>query len=421
MNNYFDAKIETMSADQLRELQLKLLNTQLKQAGKAPAYRGLLPDSIPHIEDIQDIPFTTKEDLKNHFPYGFLAVPRTTIARFNASSGTTGIPTLAYFSEKDLDAMSQRAMMHLTMAGLKRGDIVQSMLGTGLFVGGWYHNNAAFHMGATVLPTGTGNTLRQIELLKQLKATFCFTTSGYAQYLLSRLTEADIEHIQLHTILIGAEPLPTTFYAFAKKHYHVELYGSYGMTECGGPVAHECCCHTGLHLAEHQFYVEIVDLKTGKPVKDGTFGELIITPLCQEAFPLIRYRTRDITRILPGTCPCGRTHRRIDTNIYRQDDMMIINGVNIFPSQIEACIYKSLPVATNYLIRVQETNGLKRLHIDIELPADMMANQPLQAQLEQDITLYLKAYITVTPTLHFVPIGTLPAVSGKALRLQKES
>ena len=420
MTEYWNFEMETMMPERIKVLQLQLLNQQLQRARHAPAYRGKLPDKIHSLDEVKNLPLTCKDDLRVNYPYGFLALPREQITRLNASSGTTGIPTLSFFSHADLNYIVDRSCRFMYMAGIRPGTVVQSMLGSGLFVGGWFHNEGVLKIGGSLLPVGPGNTVRQIQLLKQLSAEVCMTTSGYIQYLLSCLSPDDIQQIKLQKALIGAEPLPINFYSVAKKQYHVELYGSYGMTETGGPIACDCSYRYGLHLFEDQFYCEIVDPDTGEAVPDGEYGELVITPLQQEAMPLIRYRTRDITRFLLGSCPCGRQHKRIDFIIKRSDDMMIINGVNVYPSQIEECIYQSLPAATNWQIHVQEQDGLKKIRLDLELPDEWLHNPAYLDPLKQQMMSNLKASITVSPVLNFIPRGTLPEIQGKAKRVIKD-
>jgi len=414
MKEYENDVLERMPQEELHALQLKLFNRQLQRAGRAPAYHGKLPEKIMNLSEIKTLPLTTKEDLRKNFPYGFLAVEKEKILRFNASSGTTGIPTLAYFTQSDIEYLTQRGVCHLKMAHLNSQNILQSMIVDDLFVGGWFPHNAALKMGITLLPAGKGNTKRQIDLLKQLKADAAVATCGYIQYLLNQLSDEDMAQINLKTVLIGSEPVSRAFCEVAREKYGIEIYESYGLTESGGPLAQECDCHNGLHMPEDQVYMEIIDPQTCEVLPDGEYGELVITPLEQEAMPLIRYRTRDITRIIPDTCRCGRTHRLIEPITHRLDDMLIVNGVNIFPSQIEECLYQHLPVATNYLIHVVDNNGLKKLIIDVELPDTLLQNKD---ELEEVLLQTLKGYITVTPKLNFVAIGTLPEVVGKAKRV----
>lgn len=416
MSEYYNKKIECMTFETLKNMQLKLFNQQLKRAQHAKAYQGKLPDKITDLSQIKTLPFTTKDDLRKNFPNGFCAVPKEEIKRFSSSSGTTGIPTLVFFTQNDLDVLSDRAARQFYMVGLRKGDICQCLMGYGLFTGGFYHTNGVFKLG-TVLPTGSGNTQKQIFFLKELKAKFCFSTPGYLQYLLSQMSTADLEQINLKTALTGGEHTSPAFRQLAQEKYNIEIYESCGMSETGGPIAQECSYHQGMHVAEDQFYIEIINPDTGEVLPDGEYGELVITTLQQEAMPLIRYRTRDITRIIPGTCPCGRTHRRIAPITHRIDDMLIINGVNVFPSQIEECIYKHINSATNYLIHIKENKGLKKLLIDIELPDDLLNNA---TNLEKELITTLKSYITVTPMLNFVRVGTLPEIQGKAKRIIKD-
>ena len=419
MTEYYDKEIECIPQNQLKELQLKLFNQQLKRANRTSAYLGKLPNKVKELSEIEKLPFTTKDDLRQNFPYGFLAVSQDKIARFNASSGTTGIPTLAYFTKRDLQFLDQRSKLQSLIAGIKKGDIIQCMMGYGLFTGAWYHVRGIQDI-ATVIPTGACGTEKQMLLFKTLKPKIVFSTPGYLQYFLSQLADQDIKKMSLKTAIVGGEPVSQHFKEFAKEKYDVEIYDSYGLTETGGPFAFDCECHSGLHFFEDQFYVEIINPNTGEVLPDGECGELVVTPLQQEAMPLIRYRTRDITRIIPGQCPCDRTHRRIEPITHRIDDMMIINGVNVFPSQIEECIYKHLTTVTNYLIHITEKEGLKKLLIDIELPNDLLNNVEGLRGLEKELITTMKAYITVTPKLNFIPMGTLPEIQGKAKRVIKD-
>ena len=420
MTIYYDEKIECIPQNQLKELQLKLFNQQLDRAKRANAYEGKLPDKIANLSEIEELPFTTKEDLRKKSPYGFLAISQNKVARFNATSGTTGEPVIVCFSQKDIDYISDRAARNHFMAGVSSGDIVQTIPSGNLFVGGWYFNGGSFKIGASILQTGPGNTEKQISFLKRLKPQFCFSTAGYFLHLLQTLSDFDLKEIALKGAIIGAEPTSSEAKKIIKEKYEIDLYDIYGFTEVGGPFAQDCSYHAGLHIPEDYFYCEIINPETGEILPDGEYGELIVTPLQQEAMPLIRYRTRDITRIIPGKCPCGRTHRRIEAITHRIDDMMIINGVNVFPSQIEECIYKHISTATNYLIHVTEKEGLKKLVVDIELSDDLFNNLERIKKLEKELIATIRACITVTPKLNFVSKGTLPEIQGKAKRVAKD-
>ena len=419
MRKYYDETIECISLEKLKNLQLQLFNQQLQRANRTQAYRGKLLNKIDEFSEIKNMPFTTKDDLQQSFPYGFLAVPKEKIARFNSSSGTTGIPTLAYFTKSDLQFLDQRSRIQTFASGFKKDDVVQCMMGYGLFTGAWYHIRGIEDI-ATIIPIGTMGTQKQAFFFNALKPRLIFSTPGYLQYFFTKLSSSDLENMCCEIAVVGGEPISSELKKMLKRKYGVDVYDSYGLTETGGPFAYDCHFHNGLHLFEDQVYVEIVNPETGELVPDGEYGELVVTPLQQEAMPLIRYRTRDITRIIPGECPCGRTHRRIEPITHRIDDMMIINGVNVFPSQIEECIYKHISSTTNYLIHITEKEGLKKLLIDIELPNDLLNNAEKLKELEKELITTLKAYITVTPKLNFIPLGTLPEIQGKAKRVVKD-
>lgn len=420
MMEFWNKKIETLSRNEIEKLQLERINIQLNQAKKSNWYKDKLPDHIKSLAEIKGLVFTSKAELRKGFPYEFLAIPHNDILRLNASSGTTGIPTFMAFSKRDLDTVSDNEARNLFMAGLRPNMILQEMMGFGLFVAGWVVYHATQKIGATILPTGPGNTIRQIELLDKLGASFTYSTPSYLQHILSQIPPEILLRMKLKKAVTAGEPLSEQFQNQSLKTYGIEIFNSHGLTEFGGPIAGECIFHKGLHLLEDRFYVEIIDPDTGKSLPDGEYGELVVTPLQQEAMPLVRYRTRDITRIIPGECPCGRTHRRIEPVTHRIDDMMIINGVNVFPSQIEECIYKHISTATNYLIHITEKEGLKKLLIDIEIPNELLNNEIGLKKLESQLTQTLKSYITVTPKLNFIPMGTLPEIQGKAKRVVRD-
>ena len=405
MKKYYDKKYECMSLKDLKNLQLELFNKQLKRAQKAQAYKGKLPKKIASLDEIKNIPFTTKNDLKNNFPYGFLAIPESKIKRFSSSSGTTGVPTLVFFSKKDLDALTNRAARQFHMAGIKNGDICQCMMGYGLFTGGFYNAKGVVKV-ATISPTGAGNTGKQIFFMKNL---------------LSQMSTQDLKEINLKAAIVGGEKLSASFKKLVQTKYGIEIYEVYGMSEGGGPMAQECCEHNGMHIAEDHFYIEIIDPETGKTLPDGEYGELVFTSLINEAMPLIRYRTGDWTKIIPGKCKCGRTHKRLAPIERRIDDMLIINGVNVYPSQVEECIYNNLSAATNYLITIKEKNGLKKMSIDIELKNDLLKNAEVCENIKKKLLKELKCYITITPKLNFIQQNTLPEIQGKTKRIKIEN
>ncbi len=411
-------KIETLNEKELKKYQLEQINKILSAVKHTPYYAGKLPEYIDSFDTFAKIPFLTKKDLRDAFPYGLLSCPKEKLVRISASSGMTGIPTLSYCSEYDLNEYTKNEMLHLSHTGLCKNDIIQCMMGFNLFTGGWGCYHGSIGLGATVIPSGPGNTQRQIELLKQLKARYCFSTPGYLQHLLGNISDKDWEQMNLKIAMTGGEPLTKEFQKLAKEKYDIEIYNFYGMTEFSTHIASECNLHNGLHINENYFYAEIVDPETGDILPDGEYGELILTNLKREAMPLIRYKTRDITRIIPDKCICGRTSRRIEPISHRLDDMLIINGVNIYPSQIEECIFKCFSSVTNYLIKINTKNAIKKLNIDIEIPDDIINNENKINKLKEKLIKTLKSYITITPALNFVPKHTLPEIQGKTKRVK---
>lgn len=414
-------EIETLPISEIKSYQINKINTILSQVSNTPYYKGKLPKRVSSFADFEEIPFLTKNDLRNAFPYGLLSIPHKNLVRINASSGTTGIPTLSYCSKDDLRTFAENEVIHLSHAGIRANDIIQCMIGFNLFTAGWICYHGAIELGACVIPTGPGNTQRQINLLKQLKAEYTYSTPGYLQYLLESISEEDWKDIHLKKALTAGEVLTKEFQNLAKNKYNIEVYNFYGMTEFATEIASECYLHDGLHVNELYVYPEIIDPKTCKLLPDGEYGELVLTNLCREAMPLIRYRTNDYTRIIPEPCRCGRTHRRIEAISHRIDDMIIINGVNIYPSQIEECIYKNLYNATNYLIHVYENKGIKQVTIDIELKDSMLNDKENLVKFEMDLIKSLKSYITITPKLNFVPLNTFPEVTGKSKKVVFEN
>ena len=416
MNKYYDAEMECMPLEKIKELQLKLFNQQLTRANRTKAYQGKLPDKIESLEEVQNIPFTTKDDLKENCPYGLLGVPIDEIARTCATSGTTGIPILMFYSKSDLKNFAVSKARHYSCSGaLTKGKSIQCMMNLNLSVSNLCHL-ACEELGVNFIPAGTGNSIKQLDVLETLGTEFCFATPNYLMHLCD-LAKSEGRKISIKKAIVWGEPLRPLVRQKMLSDYGIEMFDNYGSTEMTGGVAAECSYHNGLHIEEDYYYVEIINPETEKPVPDGEYGELVITPLQQEAVPLIRYRTRDITRIIPESCPCGRTHRRIEPVTHRIDDMLLINGVNVFPSQIEECIYKYLSAGTNYLIHLRERDGLKKLFINIELPSDLLENKEAVNKLENDLTQSIISRIIVTPKLEFIPQGSLPEISGKVKRV----
>ena len=410
-------EIETLSREKISENQLSKINDILEHVQNTPYYQGKLPQKINSFADFEKIPFLSKTDLREAFPYGLRSCDGEEIVRINASSGTTGIPTLSYQTKSDLGIFSKNEALHFSHAGLSSKDIMQCMIGFNLFTAGWGCYHGAIELGAAIIPSGPGNTQRQIDLLKQLKSKYCFSTPGYLQHLLQTITPKDWEEIELKIAMTGGEPLTKEFQKLAKEKYNIEVYNFYGLTEFATHIASECYLHNGLHINEDCFYAEIVDPETGELVPDGEYGELVLTNLKRKAMPLVRYRTRDITRFIPEPCPCGRTHKKIEAISHRIDDMLIINGVNVFPSQIEECLYKHLDSATNYLIHIDNQKAIKKLSVDIEVSRDLLEDEDALKKLKKELVKTLKSYITINPKINFLPAGSLAEIQGKAQRI----
>lgn len=419
MTNYYDEKTECMSSDELHEIQLKLFNQQLKRANRAEFYRGKLPKKITTLSEIQNIPFTTKDDLKNNAPYGFLAIPVQKVARTCATSGTTGKPILIFYSKSDLKHFAVSKARHYTCSGMETGKSIQCMMNLNLSVSNLCHL-ACEEVSANYIPAGTGNSIKQLDVLETLGTEVCFATPNYLMHL-CELARKEGRKIPLKKAIVWGEPLSPLVREKLLSDYGIEMFDNYGSTEMTGGVAAECSYHNGLHLEEDYYYAEIINPETGKNIPDGEYGELVLTPLHHEAMPFIRYRTRDVTRIIPSPCPCGRTHRRIEPIMHRIDDMLFINGANVFPSQIEECIFNYTSTATNYLIHVTEKDDMKKLLIEIELSQEILCNKEAVNKLEEALIQSLRSRINVLPKLRFIPQGTLPEIDGKAKRVIKEN
>ena len=414
MSNYYDEKIECMSHEELKKIQLELFNRQLQRANNAKAYKGKIPAKIEDFSEIQSIPFTTKEDLKENSPYGFLAVPFEKVVRTCATTGTTGTPILIFYTKEDLRNFAVSKARHYSICGLGKGDSIQCMMNLNLSVTNLCHL-ACEEIGANFIPAGAGNSIKQLDTLETLETEYCFSTPNYLMHLCD-LAQKEGRKLTLKKALVWGEPCNELVKSRILNEFKIEMFDNYGSTEMAGGVAAECSYHNGLHLEEDYYYVEIIDPQTQKPVPDGEYGEMVITPLHHEAMPFIRYRTRDITRIIPEPCPCGRTHRRIEPVTHRIDDMLLINGANVFPSQIEECIYKHLSTATNYLIHVTQKDDLKKLVIDVELAQELLNNPEEVEKLEKTLIDTVQARISVSPIFRFLHQGSLPEAEGQKVK-----
>ncbi len=424
-----DRPVETASRETIEAIQLEGLKRQVDHALKTPFYRERLEgagirssDDIETLADIRKIPFTAKGDLREAYPFGLLAVPRKDVVRVHASSGTTGTPTVIYLTQKDLDLASDTMARCLTAAGGTSDDVVQNMMTYGLFTGGLCFHYGAELLGAMVIPTSSGNTIRQLKFMQDFGTTMIHATPSYLLHLHKAIEEGGIDRndIRLRMAVTGAEPHSEELRRKIEEKLGIEVYNCYGMSELNGPgVAFECVFREGMHAWEDRYILEILDPETFEPVREGEVGELVVTILCRDAMPLLRYRTRDLTRFIPGPCKCGRTHRRLARFTGRTDDMLIINGVNVFPSQIEEVLLRTKGVGANWFIIVEKDGVLDRLTVQVEITAELFADDARVINaLRERLRDELAALITIKPAVEIKQPGSLPISEGKAKRVE---
>ncbi|RKX93829.1 MAG: phenylacetate--CoA ligase, partial [Spirochaetes bacterium] len=379
---------------------------------------------LKSLKDIQKIPFTTKEDLRAAYPYGLLAVDRDEVVRMHASSGTTGIPTVIYQSQHDLDRWTELTARSLVAVGCGKGDVFQNMMTYGLFTGGLGLHYGAEKLGMMVIPASSGNTKRQFQMMKDFGTTVVHATPSYMLHMYSKIEELgfSLNDFSLKKALVGAEPHSEEIRQKIEELFKIDTYNSYGLSEMNGPsVAFECSEKKGMHLWEDSYYLEIVDRDTLTPLPDGETGELVLSILIRTATPILRYRTRDLTSVIPGKCACGRTSRRINRIIGRTDDMLIINGVNVFPSQIEEVIMRMAEIGTNYRIIVRKDGVLDKLIVQTEVGPSIFSDDARDMNaLKMRIVDNLRASITINPVVELHEPGVLPVQQGKAVRVIDE-
>ena len=425
---YWQKELETMGRKELEALQIERLKKTIELASHSPFYKqrfaeiGFTADRIRSIEDLRQLPFTTKNDLRNNYPYGMAAVPLSKVVRIHSSSGTTGNPTVVLHSQKDLDEWANQVARCLTMVGVTSDDVFQNTSGYGMFTGGLGFQYGAERLGALTVPAASGNTKRQIKFILDFGTSVIHAIPSYAIRLAEVMLEMGIDpkkDTQLRVLAIGAEPHSEEQRKRIEHLLGVKAYNCFGMSEMNGPgVAFECPEQNGLHIWEDYVIPEIIDPETLKPVAEGEIGELVLTTINREAMPLIRYRTRDLTRFLPGDCPCGRTHRRIDRMKGRSDDMIILKGVNIFPIQIEKILMQFKELGSNYFITLDTVGNSDVMFIEVELATLASDNyRDLQA-LNAEITRQLKDELLLTPKVKLVEKGSLPQSEGKAIRVK---
>ncbi len=426
----FNPQAEAMPVGELRKLQGRRLHDLAKRAyDHVPFFRarmqekGVKPEDIRSIDDIARLPFTTKTDFRDQYPFGMFAVPHQEIIRIHASSGTTGKPTVVGYTRNDIDNWAECAARSLACGGATAADTVQIAYGYGLFTGGLGMHYGAERLGAAALPMSSGNTEKQIMLMKDFGVTVLCCTPSYALQIAEVAAQmgVDLMKLPLKSGNFGAEPWTEAMRKRIEELLPLKALDIYGMSELAGPgVANECLEQNGLHVFEDHFYPEIIDPATGEPLPDGQKGELVFTCLTKEAVPLIRYRTRDITMILDdGPCACGRTGRRIRRLMGRTDDMLIIRGVNVFPSQVEDVLVRIEGVHPQYLIIVDRQGNLDTMEIKVEVTDSLFSDEVRKLEALRDkIHHQIKAMLNVNAKITLVEPKTIERTLGKAKRVQ---
>lgn len=424
---FFDEKMETMTRAQIEALQLERLQATVRHCMNSPFYKnrfeeiGLKPEDIKTLDDIRRIPFTTKQDLRDTYPFGMASVPLRECTRLHSSSGTTGTPTVILHTQKDLEEWAAQVARNLWMVGLRPDDVFQNSSGYGMFTGGLGFQYGAERLGMLTIPAAAGNSIRQIKFITDFGTTALHAVPSYVTRLYEVMQSMGVDprrDTKLRVLAIGAEPHSEEQRRRIEDMMGVRAYNSFGMSEmCGPGVGFECQEQNGLHFWEDYYIVEIVDPETLEPVPDGEVGELVLTSLCREAMPLLRYRTRDLTRVLGRTCPCGRNHVRIDRMRGRSDDMMVLRGVNIFPIQIEKILMTFPELASNYLITLTTDEDNDNMTVEVELEELFTDDYRRLQSLTNRIQRALKDEILLTPHVKLLPKGTLPVSEGKAVRV----
>jgi phenylacetate-CoA ligase len=425
MNGFALEPIETASVDELRALQLKRLKATLHHAyANSPAYRAKFdaarvhPDDCRSLSDLRKFPFTTKQDLRDSYPFGMFAVPREQCARLHASSGTTGKPTVVGYTRNDIDTWSQVMARSIRASGARPGDLVHVSYGYGLFTGGLGAHYGAEELGLTVVPFGGGQTERQVQLINDFKPDIIMVTPSYMLAIADEFERQGLDPAQssLRLGIFGAEPWTNDMREAIERRMGIDAVDIYGLSEVMGPgVANECVeTKDGPTIWEDHFYPEIVHPETGEPVPDGEFGELVFTSLTKEALPVIRYRTRDLTRLLPGT---ARTMRRMEKITGRSDDMMIVRGVNVFPTQIEELILKRGELAPHYLCILTREGPLDALTVAVETRFDLQPDSPQAQAAAQLLAHEIKTYVGTSARIDLRASGGVERSLGKAKRV----
>ncbi|RPI01594.1 MAG: phenylacetate--CoA ligase family protein [Calditrichaeota bacterium] len=417
-----------MPREALEKLQLdRLQKTAQLVYQKVPFYRdlwsqnGILPEDIKTFKDFEKLPFTTKTDMQASYPYKMFAVPMEEIIRIHASSGTTGQPTVVGYTRQDVETWAELIARLLTAGGVTKKDIVQVSFGYGLFTGGFGLHYGIEKIGAAVIPVSSGNTDRQLQIMREFGSTAIICTPSYAVYLGEVIEERNISRksLSLRVGCFGAEPWTEAMRVEIEKRLNVSATDNYGLSEVMGPgVSYECGEKHGMHINEDSFIAEIIDPQTGQHLPDGEYGELVITTLNKEGIPVIRYRTRDITALIPEPCPCGRTFMRMTKPRGRSDDMLIIRGVNVFPSQVETILVEMEETEPQYQLVVRREGALDTLEIKTELNEKYFSDEMrVMHQLEEKIKMRVRNALGITAKITLVEPKTLERSTGKAKRV----
>ncbi len=428
-NEYWNEEIETMKRPDLEKLQVERLRKTVEIAMNSPYYsqvfreHNITPESIKSLEDLQRFPFTTKDDLRSHYPFGLVSVPMEKVVRVHSSSGTTGNPTVVAHSQKDLDEWAEQVARCMYMVGCRNTDVFQNTSGYGMFTGGLGYQYGAERLGAVTVPAAAGNSKRQIKFIMDFGTTVVHSIPSYATRLAEVFYEMGIDpkkDTKLRVFCLGAEPHSEEQRQRIEQLFGIKAYNCFGMSEMNGPgVAFECKEQNGLHIWEDYVIPEILDPITLQPVPEGEVGELVLTTINREAMPLFRYRTRDLTRFIPGDCPCGRTHRRLARFQGRSDDMIIVKGVNIFPIQIERILMGFKELGMNYLITIDTVGNNDEMQVEVEIGDNIRIDDyPTLQNLTKEITRQLKDEILLTPRVKLVEKGSIPQSEGKAVRVK---
>ena len=426
MERYFQPEVELMPYEEIRKMQNEKIVKQVRHVyDHVPYYRakmdekGVKPEDIQSVDDIKKLPFLSKEDLREAYPYGLVAVPLSDCVRIQSTSGTTGKRVVAFYTQHDINLWDECCARAIVAAGGTNDDVVHVCYGYGLFTGGPGLNGGSHMLGSLTLPMSSGNTERQIQFMTDLGSTILCCTPSYAAYLAESIHERGvIDKIKLKAGIFGAEAWTEEMRRDIEKSLHIKAYDIYGLTEISGPgVSFECSEQTGMHINEDHFYAEIIDPDTGEVLPEGSKGELVFTCLDKEAFPLLRYRTRDICVLSRKKCSCGRTHVKMSKPMGRSDDMMIVKGVNVFPSQIEAVLINQ-GYPANYQIIVDRVGTTDTIGVLVEQPVDNYTADPAEiSSRESHLVQGLKNMLGIQVTVRLVEPKSIARSEGKAVRV----